>query len=721
MLKFVPGMQVSHFQLVEKLGAGSTGEVFRAEDIYLRRPVALKFLTFLENSGQTERSLQEARICSSFLHPNIAVVYEIDWYDQIPFLVMELVEGETLSRRIREKKVDPRKAIRYQKQILDALSEIHSHGIVHRDLKSSNILITHRDQVKIVDFGLAPSTESGMGTLEFLAPELLRDESGDAGSDLYSAGVVLFHMLAGHPPFERETRAATLAAILQDPVPLLGISEKVDAILQKALAKKPEDRYETALQFLDDLDKLDSATIAERSAFRAQRIAVLYMDRAGTGEEAEYLRLGITEDIITDLSKIAGIEVLSKYAVLKFKDKTVEFSDVLQDLQVDYVLHGTVRKEQAQIFVDARLAEAGGIVWSQSFQRDWSDVFELQDSVAREITEALHVRLTEAERKSIRQRPTHNLRAYEDYLRGRFHYNQATAFDNRVAEEKFTNAIRQDPQFTLALAALADLYVQRYYNWFDRDRMWLKRATEQVERAAALNDQLPEVHCTRGMLLYLSGTYSEAMEEMQKAIRLDPHFALAHDHTGEIFLHTGELEKAILAFHTELRINPELIYPYFYLVWIHSLLGDFVIAREILEKATQRHSRNPLLSVLQGVFASYHADLAGAEQFLLQAVRNNPNNSFAAGRLAVVYAELGDSDRALEMVQHATEEIDPLDHHAAFDRACVLSLSGESQKSLEWLNRAIDLGWRCAHHYRVERNLSAVRNDPAFTLLLKRL
>ena len=175
MLKFVPGMQVSHFQLVEKLGAGSTGEVFRAEDIYLRRPVALKFLTFLEDSGKTERSLQEARVCSSFLHPNIAVVYEIGWHDVVPFLAMELVEGETLSRRIREKKVDPQKAIRYQKQILDALAEIHSRGIVHRDLKSSNILINPRDQVKIVDFGLAPSVESGLGTLEFLAPELLRD------------------------------------------------------------------------------------------------------------------------------------------------------------------------------------------------------------------------------------------------------------------------------------------------------------------------------------------------------------------------------------------------------------------------------------------------------------------------------------------------------------------------------------------------------------------
>ncbi len=721
MLKFVPGMQVSHFQLVEKLGAGSTGEVFRAEDVYLRRPVALKFLTFLENSAQTERSLQEARICASFLHPNIAVVYEIGWYDQIPFLVMELVEGETLSRRIREKKVDPQKAIRYQKQILDALGEIHSHGIVHRDLKSSNILITLRDQVKLIDFGLAPSTEFGLGTLEFLAPELLREESGDARSDLYSAGTVLFHMLSGHLPFERETRASTLSAILQDPIPLLGISEKVDAILQKALTKKPEDRFGTAREFLEDLDKLDSAGIAERSAFRAPRIAALYMDRAGTGEEAEYLRMGITEDIITDLSKIAGIEVLSKHAVLKFKDKKVEFSDVLQNLQVDYVLHGTVRKEEAQILVDARLVKAGSIVWSQSFHRDWSDVFELQDSVAREITEALHVRLTEVERKSIRERPTHNLRAYEDYLRGRFHYNQATASDNRVAEEKFANAVRQDPQFAVAHAALADLYVQRYYNWFDRDRVWLKRATEHVERAAALNDQLPEVHCTRGMLLYLSGNYSEAMEEMQKAIRLDPHFALAHDHTGEIFLHTGDLENAILAFHTELRINPELIYPYFYLVWIHSLLGDFVIARQVLEKAIQRHSRNPLLSVLQGVFASYHAEFVSAEEYLLHALRNHPDNSFAAGRLAVVYAELGDSDRALEMAQRATEEIDPLDHHAAFDRACIHSLSGELQNSLEWLNRAIDLGWRCAHHYRIERNLSAVRNDPAFALLLAKL
>jgi len=716
-------MQVSHFQLVERLGAGSSGEVFRAEDVYLRRPVALKFLTFTENSDQIERILQEARVCSSLHHPNIAVVYEIGWHDLVPFLAMELVEGETLSRRIGQKKVDPRKAIRYENQILDALREIHSRGIVHRDLKSSNIMITPRDQVKLIDFGLAggSSTEAVVGTLEFLAPELLRNEGGDSRSDLYSAGAVLYHMLAGHPPFERATRAAMLTAILQDAVPLLGTSEKVDAILQKALAKKPSERYATAQEILDDLQGLDMASLAERPAFQQPRIAVLYLDRSDNEEETEYLRLGITEDIITDLSKVAGIQVLSKHAVLKFKDKIVDPSHVLQDLQVDYVLQGAVRKEQTRIFVNARLVEAGTVIWSQSFERDWTDVFELQDSVARQITEALQVRLTEAERKSIRQRPTADLRAYENYLRGRLYYNRATASDSVLAEENFAQAARQDPQFALAHAGLAEVYVQRYYNWFDRDRMWLQRAMEQVEKAAAINDQLPEVHCTRGMLLYLSGNYPLAMEEMQKAIRLDPHFALAHDHTGEIFLHTGDLEKAILAFHTELRINPELIYPYFYLVWIHSLLGDSAIAREILEKARAQHSRNPLLPVLQGVFASYNAELAGAEEHLLLALHNNPANSFAAGRLAVVYAETGQWDRAMEMAERATEEIDAKDHHAAFDRACVLSLSGETKKSLEWLNRAIDLGWRCAHHYRCERNLSAVRNDAAFLKLLERL
>jgi TolB-like protein/Flp pilus assembly protein TadD len=734
MFSFAPGLEVSHFRLQERLGAGAMGEVFRAEDIHLGRKVAIKFLTRNEDEGLRERFLQEARYCSSLIHPNIAILYEAGRHGSVPFLVMELVEGEMLSKRIRNQMVTQPQAIAYARQILDALSEAHSRGIVHRDMKSSNILITPRDQVKILDFGLAKEVAGKkdpaepLGTIEFLSPEQARGEAADFRGDLFSAGVILYQMLTGQLPFQRETQIATYSAILNEPpIPLSrflpNVSEKLDGIVQKALAKNPDQRYQSAAEFLHDLNALETASEVPSRIAERMSIAVLYFDRIGEEEDCEYLRLGITEDIITDLSKVAGIRVLSRHAVQKFKDQAVGIGQIVRELRVHYALQGTVQRSGDRIRVTAQLVDGstGVSVWADRYDSRFRDIFELQDEVARSITAALQIRLTDSEQRSIRQRSTDHLEAYECYLRGRYSYAQATPGENRLAEELFLKAILLDSNFAAAHAALAEVYIQRFYNWFDRNRLWLQKSEEVIRRASLLNDQLPEVHCTLGMLLYLRGKYEAAMEEVQKAIRLDPHYALAHDHTGEIFLHQGEMDKSILAFHTELQINSEVIYPYFYLVWIHSLLGDFAIAREILDKAKLRHSKNPLLPVLQGTLASYSGELQQAEDSFRKALSLNRNNSFATARLAVLHAEKQNWKEAMELAERATEEIDPLDHHAAFDRACILSMMGKAQESLIWLNRAFDYGWRCSYHFKNEKKLEAVRNEPEFQTLLQKM
>ena len=747
MQSFSPGTQVSHFRLLEKIGSGSTGDVFRAEDIHLRRPVALKILTRIENTEQEERFLREARLCSSLIHPNIAIVYEAGWHEQIPFLALELVEGRMLSREIRDGKVDRQRAIGYAKKILDALGEAHRQGILHRDIKSSNIMITPQERLKVLDFGLAKNFISGdskpqltrpgtiIGTIEFLSPEQARGEAADARSDLFSAGVVLYHMLSGHLPYESEQTVSTYAAILHKPPIALrtflpDVSDALEQIMLKALARSPDRRYQTAAAFIHDLDLLlDTSLSAGLSPAELQpmsgpiAIAALYFDRIGQEEQGEYLRIGITEDIITDLSKIAGVSVLSRHAVQKYKDKDDDPIQILKDLNVDYLLYGAVEKSSERIRIKAQLIRKpdGQLVWSDTYDRQIQDIFELQEEVARRITEALQIHLTDSEKNLLHHRSTENLEAYELYLRGRHHYNLASPEDNRMAENMLSAATRLDPQFASAHAALSETYVQRFYNWFDRDRAWLSRAEEVVNVAYGINDQLPEVHSTLGMLLYLRGEYEKAMQEVQKAIRLDPYYALAHDHTGEMYLHTGELEKAILAFHTELRINPDVIYPYFYLVWIHSLLGDFSIARDILEKGKVKHSGNPLLPALEGIEASYEGRLEEAEEKLQRAIAQNPGNSFSAGRLAVVYAEMKQWEKAFRIAEKATEQIDPLDHHAAFDRACVLSLFGNAIESLHWLDRAVDLGWRCAYHFWNEKNLAAVRKTAGFQNLIRKL
>jgi TolB-like protein/Tfp pilus assembly protein PilF len=733
---FSPGMTVSHFRLIEKLGSGATGDVFRAEDTFLQRQVALKLLTRIETSEQKERFLREARLCSSLIHPNIAIIYEAGWQGSVPFLAVELIEGEMLSRKIRRQEVSAVDAIAFMKQILKALDEAHSRGIIHRDVKSSNIMISQKHQVKVLDFGLAKEIKEDphfkvttpgtvVGTIEFLSPEQARAETLDHRTDLFSAGVVFYHMLTGRLPFERETQIATYSAILKDQPGMIHAPE-LDSILQKALNKNREERYQTALEFLTALEGLDSRQVNVPHIVREDqriKIAVLYFERLEEQEESEYLRLGITEDIIIDLSKVAGISVLSRHAVQKYRNRPIVIPEVIRELQVDFVLHGTVQKTGDMIRVLAELVdgETGQPIWNEEYERQMQDIFELQDHVAKSITEALQIRLTDSERRSIGQRSTQNLKAYEYYLKGKHHYQQYSSRDNALAEEMLKKSVRLDPDFAVAHAALAETYVQRFYNWFDRDRCWLSMAEEVIQRACRLNDQLPEVHCTLGQLLYLRGEYEKAMEEVQKSIRLDPHYALAHDHSGEIYLHMGELDKAILAFHTEMRINEEVIYPYFYLVWIHSLLGDFAIAREVLEKARQKHSRNILLHVLEGTYTSYSGDFEAAENFLRNALVTNSSNSFAAARLSVVLAQTERWTEAIALIEEATERIDPRDHHAAFDRACVMALRNETENSILWLQRAVDLGWRCKHHFEREPNLNSVRKHPRFVELLQRI
>lgn len=727
----VPGMQFSHFRLGDRLGSGSFGEVYRAEDIYLRRTVALKILTLVESKAAQERFLQEARLSATCVHPRIAVVYEAGWHESIPYLAMELVEGELLSKRIRTGHVSQRDALRFMMQILDALQDAHSSGIIHGDLKSSNIMITDRGDVKILDFGLArslsrlslqASEEDSRGTLEFLSPEQARGEPPDERSDLFSAGVVLYQMLAGRVPFERDTRVQTYSAILyQEITPISHIPDPLNAVLQKALAKNREMRYSSALEFNEDLRRLHLSESATRASVSAPiSIAVLYFEVSGNDEESESLRLGITEDIITDLSKISGVQVLSRHAIAKYRNAKIDPPATAQDLQVRYLLFGSLHHTSRQIEVHVQLFDAttASVVWRERLASSVQEIFDVQDRVAKSVRDALRLRLTESERRSVGTRPTQSFKAYEFYLKGRHHYSLQTSEHNQRAEDCLRLSLQWDPNYAAALAALSEVYVQRFYNWFDRDRKWLKQAEEMIHQAATIDDHLPEVHCTLGMLLYLRGDYVRAMEEIQKAIRLDPHYAVAHDHSGEIYLHIGEMDRAILAFHTEMQINPEVIYPYFYLVWIHSLLGDFPIAGAVLEQAKKKHAGNPLLHVLNGTFASYSGQLTDAEFFLTQATRLNPNNSFATARLAVVFAQMQQWEKGLEFAEQATEKIDPLDHHAAFDRGAVFCLRGDFENSLRWLEESVRLGWRCLYQFEHDPNLAPLRSNATFKKLL---
>ncbi len=552
------GREVAHYRVTSKLGSGGMGVVYEAEDTKLGRHVALKFLPaeLAQDADSLARFQREARAASALNHPGICTVHAIDEHEGQHFIAMELLEGETLAERIRKGPFELGSLLDLGTQIADALESAHSKGIVHRDLKPANIFVTPRGQAKILDFGLAkierarpaggaehseaptavqPNelTTAGttMGTVSYMSPEQARGQLTDARTDLFSLGTVLYQMATGVLPFQGETSAVVFEAILnREPPPITQLVPALPAelgrLLEKALEKDRALRYQSATELKTDLLRLRRKTDSSGRQARGEpgeaksgaqkaaqkSIAVLYFENLSGQKEDEYLRDGVTEDIITELSKIKGLKVLSRQAVLPFRDKPVATAQVGQQLRAACVLAGSIRRGGNRLRISAQLVdvESDALLWSERYDREMADVFEVQDEIARKIAEALRVQLSPQEQEAIAAKPTENAQAYDLYLRGRSYARRQVRQDLEFALQLFENAVAQDPEFALAYAAIANVCAVYHYN-FEREASWLERAREAAEKAIALQPDLPEAKVAQAWILYASGDYDETL------------------------------------------------------------------------------------------------------------------------------------------------------------------------------------------------------------------
>jgi non-specific serine/threonine protein kinase len=566
------GRTISHYEVLDKLGGGGMGVVYKAKDTRLGRSVALKFLPddISQDPQAIERFRREARAASSLNHPNICTIYDIGEFESRPFIAMELLEGQTLKHRIAEKTIPVSELLDVGIQIADGLEAAHAKGIVHRDIKPANIFLVKKGSAKILDFGLAKlatqrqsmpdsmsessmptqahlpnaaqltSPGSSMGTVAYMSPEQARGEELDARSDLFSLGVVLYEMATGTVPFSGTSvalifdgilhSAATSATKLNSRLP-----SALENIFAKALEKDSDLRYQTAAELRADLKRLKrdldssrhpSSEKTESSAAHpaaapatSKSVAVLYFENQGGSKEDEYLRDGITEDVITELSKIRGLNTFSRPTVLAFRDKSVTPAQVGQQLGAAYVLTGTLRRAGARLRINAQLVDTRTDfpLWSERFDREMKDVFEVQDEIARKIAEALRVTLSPQELEALAVKPTENLQAYDLYLRGKRYARRQTRQDLEFALQMFENAVAMDPSFALAYAACANACAMFYCN-FSRDQLWVERAREASGKAVALRWDLPEVQVSQAWVLYAAELHDEAVRMVRKAI-----------------------------------------------------------------------------------------------------------------------------------------------------------------------------------------------------------
>ena len=597
-----PGQRLAQYEILSSLGSGGMGEVYRARDQRLDREVAIKVMApHVASDPEMRRRFEtEAKAVAALSHPGILSIYELVVVDGVPVAVMELLEGESLRQRLQRGSIEWREAVRIAASMAEGLAAAHAKGVVHRDLKPDNVFLTSAGLVKILDFGLAlqrldtetlPATMARtvqgtiLGTFGYMSPEQVLGERVDGRSDVFAAGCVLYEMLTGKALFTGATPQEIIASVLQDTVTDIDAFDpaaplELRAIVSRSIARDRARRFQSAEDLAMALRSLLTGSVASgvtrRARARGKSLAVLPFVNAGADPLLEHVSDGITESIINSLSQLAGLRVVPRSLAFRYKGLQADPATVGLALNARTILtgrvvqHGDVLNIQAEL-VDTRTESQ---LWGEQFRQNTRDLLTVQEEIAWQISEALRLKLTGEQKKKLRKRTTVHPEAYQEYLRGRYHWNNFSADSLRRARDHFERAIELDPTYALAYAGLGDAFGAMAYYGFVAPADGFPRSAAAARRAIELDPDIADAHVTLGIeRLFWGWDVAEAERELQTAIRLNPKLALAHSVYGLILAVAGRHEEALREALLGRDLDPLSLFINVGVAWVHHFAG----------------------------------------------------------------------------------------------------------------------------------------------------
>jgi serine/threonine protein kinase len=759
-LKTMIEQTVSHYRIIKKLGAGGMGEVYLAEDTMLDRKVAIKFLPSESSHdvNANRRLIREAKSAATLDHPNICAVHEINEVGGRSFIVMQYVEGETLDSKIKTQTFDLSEALTIGVQIADAIAEAHTRGIIHRDIKPQNIMITARGQAKVMDFGLAkevrettPLLESdaetlglltapGMivGTLPYMSPEQVRGEEADARSDIFSFGTLLYEMLSGRRPFTAENPASTISAILtREPPPLAryatGVPIELERLVRKCLEKNRERRYQTMRDLVIDLENVrreyGTARTSDAQHPEIKSLAVLPMANLSGDPAQDYFADGMTETLIAGLAKVGELRVISRTSVMQYKGALKPLPEIAHELNVDAIVEGSVQRfgERVQINVQLIHAPTERQLWSATYERDLRDILSLQNEVARAVTQQIQIKLTPQEQIYLARARPINPAAFDYFLRGRFRLSRQTKTDNETAIEMFDHAVATDPNFAAAWAESAQACVWRLFLFTPDEKQWEEKAFVAIEKALSLDPDLAEAHLARGRLLWTPANrfpHDKAIQEYRRALALNPNLDEVQNQLALVYGHVGLLDEALQQSEKAVAINPSNALARYHVGETLLFQGKYEQALTALRSVPIEV--NPALVGYQTPIALLHLGRREEAAAMIEEISKDyreDNGGLFTSVQALMAALAGEKDTVEDTIQSAIEKGKGFGHfhHTAYNIACAYSLMNKPEQAIKWLQAAADDGFPCYPLFETDPYLNPLRDDSRFVTLMMRL